>query len=648
MYEKVFSRGRIGGCITRNRVILSPMDNCLGQASGEVSQRGIEYYAAKAKGGSGLVIVGYVGVIGPELGGVAMSGQTFLKSLDDRHAMSILCDRVHEYGGRVFIQLNHPGRKTTRAFNKGYEPVSASAMTPQLEKARFAPCHELTVDEIHTLEGAFATAAEHAYYAGADGVEIHCAHAYLFHQFLNPTRNARTDEYGGSMENRCRIVVETIEKIRKLTPASFPVTLRVHLFDGENMEGELSIEDMLEITQYLEGKGVDAFHFSVGVEERTGAPDMRFGWRNEYFKRFKDVLHVPIYGPNETKTPEEAESMLDAGVCDFVVMGRQHSADPEWCNKASSGHAEDIRPCISCNWCLQRVTADQTQIRCAVNPRLGRESLFPGGPAPVKKRVVIVGGGPAGLEAARTAADRGHQVTLLEKSGRLGGTLRMAAAADFKADMKRYLDWSIRTVEQDPRIILRLNTEATPELLRELKPDAILLAAGAKPILPRISTCPEKAVWVGELEEQPEKAGKRVVIAGAGFTGLEMALNLARKGRDVTVIDLLPEERIGADGIAISMIWLKAALQEAGVRFLCRVRLEDATPQGAVVSHEDGSKETLPCDTVVLSLGVRPDRSLEDAAKDLAPTVLSIGDCGGSGGTLFKAVSGGYDAAMSL
>ena len=214
--------------------------------------------------------------------------------------------------------------------------------------------------------------------------------------------------------------------------------------------------------------------------------------------------------------------------------------------------------------------------------------------------------------------------------------------------MKRYLDWSIRTVEEDQRIDLRLNTEATPELLRELNPDAILLAIGARPIIPKLAACPEKAVWVGELEGAPEKAGQRVVVAGAGFTGLEMALDLAQHGREVTVIDLLPAERIGADGVAISMIWLKAALKEAGVRFLCQVRLEDATAEGAVVSHEDGTKELLLCDTVVLSLGVRPDRSLEEKVQGLAPQVVSIGDCSGSGGTIFKAVSGGFDAAMAL
>ena len=505
--------------------------------------------------------------------------------------------------------------------------------------------------EVKSIIASYALQAGRAMEAGFDMILIHGGHGNVPAQFFAPYLNHRTDAYGGSPEKRSRFALEMLDAVRDAVGGRLAVEYRISA--DEVLPGTTTFEETLAFAERIQDR-IDLLHVSRGLlEEDATLPVINSpayvprGTNRPYARLFRERLHIPVsvVCGMDLDTAEEA---ILAGDVDAAAMIRTALADPSFVTLARAGKEADIRPCVRCNTCIDSTHTKRQSVRCAVNPRLGRESLFPGGPAPVKKRVVIVGGGPAGLEAARTAADRGHQVTLLEKSGRLGGTLRLAAAADFKADMKRYLDWSIRTVEQDPRIILRLNTEATPELLRELKPDAILLAAGAKPILPRISTCPEKAVWVGELEEQPEKAGKRVVIAGAGFTGLEMALNLARKGRDVTVIDLLPEERIGADGIAISMIWLKAALQEAGVRFLCRVRLEDATPQGAVVSHEDGSKETLPCDTVVLSLGVRPDRSLEDAAKDLAPTVLSIGDCGGSGGTLFKAVSGGYDAAMSL
>lgn len=346
MYEKLFSEGRINGCRIKNRIVLAPMDDCLGQASGEITQRSIEYYAKKAKGGCGLIIIGYIGVTGPKLAGAAMSGQTFLRTMDQRHAMSNVAERIHDHGGRVFVQLNHPGRKTMPKFNQGYEPVSSTALPTGLAKRGFKGCHEMTVEEIHQVEDDFANGAEHAYLAGVDGVEIHCAHWYLMHQFLSPVRNERTDQYGGSMENRCRIVVETVEKIRKKVPENFPVTVRIHFFDDEGFDNDLTISDYVEIAKHFEKNGVDAIHFSIGTEDRTGAPDMKAGWRNEYYKVFKKALHVPVYGPNEVKTPEEAEAFLADDVYDFVVMGRPQSADPEWGIKAQRGRGEEIRPCI--------------------------------------------------------------------------------------------------------------------------------------------------------------------------------------------------------------------------------------------------------------------------------------------------------------
>lgn len=324
-YPHLFSKGKIGGCVIPNRVVLSPMDDTLGQASGEISPRAIEYYANKAKGGCGLVIVGYIAVVGPELGGIAMSGETQLRSLNDRHAMSILAERVHEYGGKLFCQLNHPGRKTTPEYNQGHSPVSATALPSQMV-GKTAPCHELTIDEIHEIEEGFANGAEHAFKAGADGVEIHCGHHYLMCQFLNPVRNERTDEYGGSMENRCRIVVETIEKIRERVPASFPVTCRIHLFDGEGYEGENTVEDMIEIAKYLESKGVDGFNTTIGSVDRTGSPEMKAGWRNEYYKQFKAALNVPIYGPTRSRP-----------------LRRQSSSSPRACMTSRSSAASSQR-----------------------------------------------------------------------------------------------------------------------------------------------------------------------------------------------------------------------------------------------------------------------------------------------------------------
>lgn len=655
MYDKLFSKCKINGCVLRNRVIMSPMDDCLGQASGEMTARGVEYYAAKAKGGTGLVIVGFVGVIGPEYGGVSMSGQTFLRTLDDRHAMNILADRIREFGGKVFVQLNHPGRKSSPKFNEGHIPMSASAITPQLEARGFAPCREMTKDDIQLIEDAFANAAEHAYYAGCDGVELHCAHWFMFHQFISPTRNCRTDEYGGSLENRCRIVTETIAKIRSKVPATFPVTVRVHLFDNEGMEGEPGLEDWVAVCKHLQSHGVDAFHFSVGVEERTGAPDMPFGWRNEYLKRFKQELNVPVYGPNETKTPDEAESLLEDDICDFVVMGRQHSADPEWCNKAKSGHPEDIRPCISCNWCVYRVTADQAQVRCAVNPLLGREV---DNMLPMKKgegTVIVIGTGPAGIQSALTLTERGFKVKLYDKRTELCGSLNLANEAPNKFRMDNIIRYYKHVVEKNENIELHLGTEVTPEMLDEFKaldPYAVILACGGKPIVPGKIPGIEKGVACFDvLTGKVKFSGKHVAVVGGGMTGLETAERLAEDGNKVTLIEMMP---LVGNGIYFynvrrtrrqleskgAVIKTSTALQEVkddcivvapananyigsgldGIKNIAGVA-------DAVVEDEHDGPYEIPVDAAVLSLGIRPDLSLLDEIESRFERVVHVGDC---------------------
>lgn len=653
MYEKLFSKGKIGGCVLRNRVILSPMDDTLGQASGELSQRAVEYYAAKAKGGCGLVIVGYIAVVGPELGGIAMSGETHLITLNDRHAMSILAERVHEYGGKIFCQLNHPGRKTTPEYNDGHSPVSATALPSQMA-GKTAPCHELTAEEIQIIEDGFARGAEHAFKAGCDGVEIHCGHHYLMNQFLNPVRNERTDEYGGSMENRCRIVVETIGKMRELVPAGFPITVRLPLFDGEGYDGENTLDDYIEIARHLEASGVDAFNTTIGSADRTGSPEMRAGWRNEYYKKFRAALHVPIYGPNEVKTPDEAEQFLEEGVYDFQILGRAQSADPEWCNKARAGRAEDIRPCISCNYCLYRVTAEDAQIRCAVNPLLGREldNLQPMKPG--EGTVIVIGAGPAGIQSAMTLTERGYHVELYDKRSELCGSLNLANKAPNKFRMDNLVHWYRRQVEKNPGISVHLNTEITPEKLDELagiKPHAVVLASGGRPIVPgRIPGIEKGIPSFDVLRGDVKLTGKRVAVIGGGMTGLETAERLAEDGNEVIVVEMAP---IVGNGIFYyNVVKTQQYLTEHGAVIKTNTALREIKDGSIVVepwhgkfvsaslkgmrningyvaageAEEKGPYE-IPVDCTVLSLGIRPDAWLLDELEARFENVVAVGDC---------------------
>ena len=673
MFKKLFSKGRINGCVTPNRVVLSPMDDALGQASGEITPRGIEYYTAKAKGGCGLIIVGYIAVVGPELGGIAMSGETHLRTLDDRHAMSILAERIHEYGSKVFCQLNHPGRKTAPEYNEGHSPVSATAL-PTKMVGKTAPCHELTVEEIHQIEKGFANGAEHAWKAGCDGVEIHCGHFYLMGQFISPIRNERTDEYGGSMENRCRIVVETVQKIRERVPANFPVTCRIHLFDGEGYEGENTVEDMVEVAKYLEANGVDAFNTTIGSIDRTGSPDMKAGWRNEYYKKFKAALSVPIYGPNEVKTPEEAEQFLEEGIYDFQTLGRQHSADPEWANKAKAGRSEDIRPCISCNYCLYRVTAEDAQIRCAVNPLLGREidNL-----TPLKKgdgTVIIIGAGPAGIQAAMTLAERGFKVKLYDKRNELCGSLNLANKAPNKFRMDNLIAWYRRQVAKNPNIEVYLNTEVTMAMLDEFKkenPYAVILASGGQPIVPASIPGIEKGIPSFDvLRGDVKMTGKTVAVIGGGMTGLETAERLAEDGNKVIVIEMMP---IVGNGIFYyNVVKTEMFLAERGAEIKTSTALKEIKDNAIVVEpysgkffsaslkgmrningfvdvKEDENKGPyeIAVDATVLSLGIRSDLSMLDELEARFERVVSIGDCTDPG-RIGEATSSAYFAVKNL
>lgn len=458
------------------------------------------------------------------------------------------------------------------------------------------------VDEIHLIEDGFARGAEHAFKAGCDGIEIHCGHHYLMNQFLNPVRNERTDEYGGSMENRCRIVVETVEKIRELVPATFPVTVRLPLFDGEGYEGENTLDDYIEIAKHLEAHGVDAFNTTIGSADRTGSPEMKAGWRNEYYKKFKAALHVPIYGPNEVKTPDEAEQFLEEGVYDFQILGRAHSADPEWCNKARSGHAEDIRPCISCNYCLYRVTAEDAQIRCAVNPLLGREvdNLQPMKPG--EGTVIVIGAGPAGIQSAMTLTERGCHVEMYDKRDELCGSLNLANKAPNKFRMDNLVHWYRRQVEKNPNITVHLNTEITPEKLDEpaaMKPHAVVLACGGQPIVPGRIPGIEKGI-----------ASFDVLRGDVKLTG--------KRGATIKTNTALREIK---DGAIVVEPW-HGKFVSASLKGMRNINGYVAAGE----AEQTGPYE-IPVDCTVLSLGIRPDSSLLEELESRFENVVAIGDC---------------------
>ncbi|NMA38395.1 MAG: FAD-dependent oxidoreductase [Papillibacter sp.] len=506
--------------------------------------------------------------------------------------------------------------------------------------------------EIKAIIKAFAAQAKTALEMGFDMIMLHGGHGNVPAQFFAEYINKRTDEYGGSFLNRSRFAVEMLEAVREAVGDRLAIEYRISA--EEILPGTTGLEETLEFAKLIQDK-IDLIHVSRGLLEEDATLPYMFpptyiprGLNLEYARKFKQTLNIPVSVVGGFDL-DKAEEAVSSGAADVVAMIRTVLADTDCVSKLIRGERDKIRPCVRCNTCIDMTHSKRQTIRCAVNPLVGREADFVD--LSLKhgvKQVAVIGGGPAGMQAALTASQRGHKVTLFEKKGSLGGALRLASAAVFKQDMRKYLNWLISTVSTDKNIDIKLNTQADADIIRGLKADAVILAVGAQPIIPKIESCPAKAVWVGDVETDYSLAGSSVVIAGAGFTGLEMALSLVREGRQVTVIDLLSEDKIGADGVAISMIWLKQALKDAGVKFICQVRLTDVTEEGAVVLRSDGSTETIPCDTVILSLGVRADRSLEEALGSVAREIYVIGDCSGQGGTLYKAISAAFDAAVKI
>lgn len=386
------------------------MHDGLGLTGGDVNQQVIEYFAARAKGGVGLIINGFTVVCPDELCGTAGAGQSHLTTLDNRNSFQLFAERLHEYDCKLFVQLHHPGRSVyaPQFLNGGRQPVSSTAMPASMKgDSHAAPARELTVPEIKQIVKCYAIAAQGAYTAGCDGVEVHCAHGYLFSQFINPFKNERKDEYGGSLENCCRIATETLDAIRKVVPKNFPVSVRINGAEGDFRPNgkEWDMNYMKGVAKLLVEHGADMVNVSIGGMDCMPNPDMRARYRDDIIKNIKEVVDVPIAAVNCLKTPEEAEGMLVDGIADMAILGRQLICDPEWANKARTGREEDIRPCLSCNNCIHHSSLMQP-VRCAINPLAGREAedntLVPG-----TGNAVVIGAGPAGIEAALTLAAKG-------------------------------------------------------------------------------------------------------------------------------------------------------------------------------------------------------------------------------------------------
>ena len=531
---------------------------------------------------------------------------------------------VHDYGAKVAVQLTAGmGRVASCALLKERGAVAPSALPCAYDPSVTA--RELSTAEIERLIQPFQFAAERLVTAEIDGVELHAHGGYLFDQFLTALWNRRTDKYGGDLNGRLRFSLEVIEAIRKGAGIDFPIIYRFAL--DHYLEGGREAEEGLEIARRLEAAGVDALHIDAGcVESREWTlptPYHSPGFIVNLGEMVKKVVKIPVIIVGKLGYPDLAERVLQEGKADFIALGRALLADPEWPNKVKEGRLKDIRPCIGDNeGCSSRWRASK-YISCAVNPMTGMEQQLAIRPAEKRRTVFVVGGGPAGMEAARVAALRGHRVTLWEKGSLLGGNLIAASVPEFKReyrDLIEYLSWQIKKLG----VKIELGKEATPELIEKMKPEVVFVATGSTPIFIEVPGAGrDKIVTAVDLLLGKKEAGKSVVVIGSGIVGCETALHLSQNGKNLTIV--ARSDRLARDVNVVNRAHLLKLL--TNTRILVNTKVLETTNKGIIVLDKNGKRDTIEADTVVLAVGFKPDRALLESLKDTVPEIYAIGDC---------------------
>ena len=642
-YQTLFTPIQIGKLTLKNRFAMAPMGPLgLGDSEGGWNQRGIDYYTRRAQGGTGLIITGVTfSDCEVETQSMPNCPNSTYNPVHFVRTSREMTERVHAYGAKIFLQMSGGFGRVTIPTNLGEFPPVAPSPIPHrwLDKT----CRELTRDEIHKIIESFGKGAFNAKRAGFDGVEIHAVHeGYLIDQFAIAFFNHRTDEYGGSLENRLRFAKEIREEIAKTCGWDFPVAVRFSpksmlkdwrkgaLPNEEFEEKGRDLEEGLQTAKLLEAYGYDALDVDVGCYDAWwwNHPPMYMekGPYRKYAKLVKETVKVPVFMAGRMDTPEMAESCVKDGTCDVISLGRPLLADPDYVKKLRTNHVCEIRPCISCQeGCMGRIQT-YSMINCAVNPQAARERVTAYEPVARKKRVLIAGGGVAGCEAARVLAERGHEPVLYEASERLGGNLLPGGAPAFKEDDLQLVKWYENELER-LRVPVYLNTKVTKEMVLESDCDAVIVATGSRPKM--FSLGDDEKVYCAEQVLMNQKdPGDKVVVVGGGLVGCEMALDLAQKGKKVTILEALSKiMAVNGPICSANKEMLEELLPFHGVDIICNAKVT-GFQDGAVSYEADGKAEKLDADSVILSVGYRSaDELYHELEFDVADLYL-LGDAG--------------------